>query len=463
MKSKFTLCVVLAGLVAVGGPVYAELCTIDDVPAATLLLPYFEVDIDDGDGDGLISCADPEEEGVTTLFSVNNASAAAQLVHVVLWTDWTVPTLDFDVYLTGYDVQTINICDIFRGRLPRTADKLRDAGDAFSPSPPPGSTQAADPWDRSFAGCAGRFPFNEVELSTDQIAHIREAHTGGESPIFEACAGANYGDDVARGYITIDVVNQCSLLFPGQPGYFAPGGTGVASNNNVIWGNYHYVDSANNFAQGETLVHIEAGGTAFDETTVNDTFYSRFTTLGEDNREPLATTFAARYITAGAFTGGTDLVVWREGGIPDFNGFSCGSTPLWHPLNQTQVVCFDEQENGVEICIPGEDRVSPPTGEAQTCFPNETQRVPVNSANPVPDGDDFATVDAIGGWCYLNLNYDLGAGAGGTGTSAPPDPKQAWVSTIFSALGRFSTGMDAIQLDSACTATSPGVFIDTAP
>jgi len=463
MKSKFTLCVVLVGLVAVGGPVYAELCTIDDVPAATLLLPYFEVDINDDDEDGILNCADPDDRGVTTLFSVNNASAAAQLTHFVLWTDWTVPTLDFDVYLTGYDVQTVNMCDIFRGRLPRTADRSRDAGDAFSPSPPIGATQAAPPWDADFPGCAGRFPFNEVELNSEQIDHIRRGHTGLSSPIyFGNCLGANYSDGIARGYLTVDNVNRCSLEFPGDGGYFVQGGTGTANNNNVLWGNYHYVDAANNFAQGETLVHIEADA-ALTEATVNDTFYSRFTTIGEDNREPLATTFAARYITAGAFTGGTDLVVWREGGIPDFNGFTCGAVPLWHPLNQAQVVAFDEEENGTEICIPGEDRVSPPTGEAQTCFPNETQRVPVGQDSPVPGGDDVSPVDDIGGWLYLNLNYDLSAAAGGTGTSAFPDPKQAWVTTLFSALGRFSTGMDAIQLDSACTTEAEGVIIDPIP
>lgn len=51
-------------------PATAELCSIDAVPAATLLLPYFEVDLDSSDG-------------VTTLFSINNAEAAPALAHVV--------------------------------------------------------------------------------------------------------------------------------------------------------------------------------------------------------------------------------------------------------------------------------------------------------------------------------------------------------------------------------------------
>src|SRR5499426_2625771 len=106
---KTAVCLALLGLLALGGQALAVICTIDDVPAATLLLPYFEVS----------PCSDPN--GVTTLFSVNNASATAILAHVVVWGDLSVPVLDFNIYLTGYDVQTINMRDILNGTLPRTA------------------------------------------------------------------------------------------------------------------------------------------------------------------------------------------------------------------------------------------------------------------------------------------------------------------------------------------------------
>src|SRR6185436_2813446 len=76
----------------VNGPPF--ICTIEDSPAATLLLPYFEVDLNSADG-------------INTLFSINNASATAILAHVVLWSDLSVPTFDFNIYLTGYDVQTV--------------------------------------------------------------------------------------------------------------------------------------------------------------------------------------------------------------------------------------------------------------------------------------------------------------------------------------------------------------------
>ena len=60
---RAALCLALVGLFAAAGQAGAVICTVDDVPAATLLLPYFEVDI---------VCI---RAGVTTLFSVNNASA----------------------------------------------------------------------------------------------------------------------------------------------------------------------------------------------------------------------------------------------------------------------------------------------------------------------------------------------------------------------------------------------------
>ena len=117
---KTALCLALLGLLALGGQALAVICTIDEVPAATLLLPYFEVDLGN-------------QNGQTTLFSVNNASATAVLAHVVVWSDLSVPVLDFNIYLTGYDVQTINLRDILvGGSLPRTG--VRGPGPAATPS-----------------------------------------------------------------------------------------------------------------------------------------------------------------------------------------------------------------------------------------------------------------------------------------------------------------------------------------
>ena len=91
--------VAVASLVLAGNQAFAVEDAIDVVPAATLLLPYFQVNLADNNG-------------VDTLFSVNNASAAPQIAHITFWTDMSRPTLDFDIYLTGYDVFTVRLGNV---------------------------------------------------------------------------------------------------------------------------------------------------------------------------------------------------------------------------------------------------------------------------------------------------------------------------------------------------------------
>src|SRR5699024_5063568 len=130
------------------------------------------------------------------------------------------------------------------------------------------------------------------------------------------CAGRKLGDNIARGYITVDTVSNCTLRFPGDPGYFLPRGTGDATDDNVLWGDYFYVNSAANFADGNAMVNIEASPTTSETNTSGFyTFYGRYDSpawSAADDREPLATNFAARYVNGGAFSGGTDLIVWRD-------------------------------------------------------------------------------------------------------------------------------------------------------
>jgi len=480
---KVLVCSALAFLLAMGGQAFAAICTIDDVPAATLLLPYFEVDLSHvGDGGGQ-----------TTLFSINNASAAAAIAHVTVWTDWSIPTLDFDVYLTGYDVQTINVRDLFNGIVPRTADRGADAGDAFSPSPPPGATQATAvnpftgpftpgvPTEFDFASSAGpcSAPYASPVLDSGRIAQLRLAHTGHNASSYGGCVGHDHGDNIARGYITVDSVTQCNLLFPSSPGYFAPG-IGIADTRNILWGDYFYINTSENFANGETLVHIESCGVPptvlGPSQTVGSTvggagrnadcpfplgeytFYGRYAAVaGQDQREPLATTFAARYLNGGPFDGGTSFIVWRDSKtVPTgINGAQdCGDAPAWFPLNQTDVVGFDEQENPEDLCTTTSD-VSPPPTSQPTCFPLEAQRVGIGQP-PAPGGDN-PNPTAPFGWIYLNLNSLVNVGAAAQYPVNNPNIMQNWVSNEMDAHGRFSVGQDAIKLDTACTAGQTNV------
>ncbi len=107
---KRFLTMALVGVLALGltSTAYATYCANDVVPASTLLFPFVEFDYSiDGD------------LGPTTLFSITNVSNKAQIVHITLWTDYSIAILDFNLVLTGYDVQTMNIRDILRkGLLP---------------------------------------------------------------------------------------------------------------------------------------------------------------------------------------------------------------------------------------------------------------------------------------------------------------------------------------------------------
>jgi hypothetical protein len=132
--------------------------------------------------------------------------------------------------------------------------------------------------------------------------------------------------------------------------------------------------------------------------------------------------------------------------------------PPWYPLDETQVVSFDTQEDAFEIC--GEfttgGPVSPPgtTTFRDFCFPLETGRYSVEEG-------DLAAIPYDFGWLYLNLNFTLGS------TPNPgPDPEndpyecadiglfgaiaQSWVTSELDSEGIFSVGFAGTQLSSAC-------------
>jgi Chaperone of endosialidase len=442
--ARVALVLVMAGMLLAAGPAAAVICTIDAVPAATLLLPYFEVDLSN-------------PNGLTTLFSVNNASATAILVHVVIWSDLSVPVFDFNIYLTGYDVQSVNLRDIIvLGNVPQTASAGQDGGDKISPK---GSLSQ----DINFASCTGVLP--PPPLPSIFTAHLQAALTGRPSAVLGGlCAGQALGDNIARGYITMDTVSNCSLRFPGDNGYFLSGGGGDATNQDVLWGDWFIVNTVQNFAEGGDLVHIEAApgvGTsgqipANPATTTSGryTFYGRYLTppwTAVDNREPLATNFAVRYLNGGPFSGGTSLLVWRDSKVNQ-GPFTCPATPgvrpCWYPLGQEGITIFDEQEHPV---VPQTFPFSPqPPNVGLIPFPAETQRTQVGGSSlPVPF--NF-------GWIYLNLNTTVAC----AGANPPVDPAaaQAWVVYTLASNGHFAVGIDAIRLDSACSALhfTPGAL-----
>lgn len=423
---KYVIGLLLFGLLAPVAGVRAMLGTIDNTPAATLLLPYFEVDLSN-------------PNGITTLFAINNTGrgrsvedqfdnfASAALVHVTLWTDLGVPTFAFDVYLTGFDVQTINVRDIFNGVLPSTASAGQDPTDTLSPKGPLSQ-------DINFFTCnkddqlppddifnRSKMPYPNPALTAQEIAALRNAHTGQASSLLGGqCGGANHGDNIARGYITIDDVVQCTSFstFPSSPGYFPTGQ--VAGGRNLHSGDFFLIDPSQNFAQGDTLVHIEWSS----NLNSGYTFYGRLVNgAATDNREPLATRWIAPYRQGGSSATATDLLVWRDPTVPGpLTGFACGSLPAPFPLGQTQIVARDGEGNATPI-----NPANPP-------FPYATQRVRV--------GGPALPVAPRAGWLQLDLNTAVVGGLFG-GRS------QSHVTVLQSSQGRFSGGHTAIQLDSA--------------
>ncbi|MBY0278950.1 hypothetical protein K2Z84_26765 [Candidatus Binatia bacterium] len=443
-KLAFALALAVATLAFAATPrdARAEYGTADQVPAATLLLPYFEVKLDD-------------PTGVTTSFSINNATATAVLAHVTLWTDEGVPTFNFDVYLTGYDAQNINLRSIFDGgMLPITADAATDPTDTISPKGPLSQDINFPPSSMTPTVGTCEVPYASPELTSAERRHLRTAHTGRRSDVLNGCAGANYGDLVARGYVTVDVINTCTSLNPTDPSYF----TSFTTVQNVLWGDYTISSEAQNSEIASSLVHIEAcGGLQYvgnnqggicSIASGDYSFYGRLNGFtATDQREPLATTFATRFVNGGTFNGGTDLLVWRDNkkAPTGANGkHNCNKKPAWFPLSQSDVVSFDETENPADLCfLP--DNVSPPIGGVQSCFPLVTQRVSTATGNPI--GKPMNTPQSFG-WVYLNLNHTVAG-------DLQPGVAQAWVESVQSASGRFAVGFQAIPFDNA-SRTNPG-------
>ena len=379
----------------------------NDSPSATLLMPFFQVDLGNANG-------------WTTVMSINNASATAVLAHVTVWSDMAVPVLAFNVYLTGYDVQVIDMRTIMSATLPRTASDGQDPQDTISP-------QGNFSQDINFASCQGVLP--PPVLPAGYAPHIQNSLTGQYSAFFNGCSGKAYGDNIARGYVTVDTVNNCTLRVPGDIGYFYSGGVGDATNQNVLWGDFYYINSTNNLARGNSLIHVHADATAAETIASGDyTFYgSRIGWSAADNRQPLATTYVTRYLNNVLFfPSGTELLVWRDPKTRQ-QPFNCGTNPAWYPLGQEVIVAFDESEHNTQVnTIP---------------FPLATQNVAIGNA--------ILPLSNTRGWLVLDLNTTA---TGQTPGLNDTTVAQALVTTAFNNFGHYSVGYRTIQLDSAANA-----------
>jgi hypothetical protein len=402
---KGLLLLLVAVVAAVSRPACAVICSVDNVPAATLLLPYFEVDLND-------------PNGIDTVFTVVNASATAGLAHVVLWTDLGIPTYAFDVYLTGYDVEKVDLRLLFAGGVaPRTATAGQDPTDQISPKGPLSQ-------DINFASCTGHLPV--LPLAAPVLAHIRAAHTGLASATFSGnCSGRALGDNVARGYVTIDTVAACTSPLPDDPTYYS---TPWTTTQNIYYGNFEFINRTLSTSYAGPLVAIEASNTNPATSSAGRyTFYGRFNGYNAtDFREPIATQWQTRILSNATFGQNTDVIVWRDPGVTQAP-FACGGNPAWYPLPLESLILFDEQEQPI-VPVPS------------NAFAAAAQRVPASSL-----GAPFASG-------YLRASFSLPSGTGSTEPPVDPLARQAYVFAVTSSNGKYGIGLAAFALDSACVA-----------
>jgi hypothetical protein len=362
--------------------VLEEGCNFGARPAATLLVPYFEVELDD-------------PGGLTTLLAVGNANQGPALARVVLWTDWGIPTLAFDVYLKKDDVETINLRDVFAGHLPETGGV-------------------------GFSHCT--IPLTNPAIGPAEQARLAQQHTG-QPDGQNLCSGSGRaGAGIATGFLTIDALNRCSdaVRYPIDEGYFVQGGDGVAGNGNVLYGDFFYVDPGEDFAQGSEAVHIVADAERFGGAA--STFYGRLPgATGLDERAPLGTRYRARYLNGGAFSGGTDLVVWAE-------------PTQFHP----EATLCGQRQNFVDVC---QDLTFAPFDEDAVAA-EPTLRAPVvEVAFKVAVGGPELPVAASFGLLDVRNRTVLGCLV----TPAGEAPLQSWVLPLHKASGRFSLGLNAAR------------------
>jgi hypothetical protein len=374
-QASLTVALTLAALFA-GASLLAQPVAPGDRPGATLLFPYFEVDLED-------------PLGINTLSAIGNATVEPIVAHVVVWTDWGVPTLTFDLNLDANAVATLSWRDVMAGRLPA------NSGGGACPQP---------------------------ALDDTAVTRLRAQHTGAAADDGRCYGSSQQGRAV--GYATVDVVRGCAedVTLPSQAGYFVDGGLGFATNDNVLWGDYEFVEPGENFAQGFEAVQIPA------DASYEETFYRPHLLAAElspegteDNRAALGTLYRTRFLSGGSFDGDSELVVWlgEEFASGTTEGFSCNRGPR-DACQRLHLRFFNE------------------AGEAMSAAQLEVDRLALRLrlgeggvATPAPFG-------------ILEVENRTASACFQVPT---PLPLQAWPLAILRAEGRFSVGLRATRLD----------------
>jgi hypothetical protein len=462
MKKTFLTCMAILALFAIAGSAGAITCTIDQRPAATLLVPRFGVSLN---ADSTVKRGTPDS--YDTLIAIGNASSAPMIAHVSVFNRRSTLVLDFNVALTGFDVVTWRMSDVISGLIPSTPvskshtppdfnlDPLQDAcqrndtgGTAGGKTYPPAAVYPAangylrvrplnptTPDDNVLATTAYPVPaFDPASSFAKQVIDSLDDTPDSLGCLDDTVDGVTAGGAV--GYVTIDHANYCNLSNPSDPLYYARDAMG---NENNLFGDIIFISGEGIGTYGMACVQIESdtefGQQNNTDTSRTRTFYARYWTPSTetvcancgapcpnvnflncgapwdegfgDQREPLGLKWAVRYFTNPNVISLID--VWRaSSGIrTDLTG-PIGTTsnpPAGEPLctivePTVQLNFFDEDENGVSQIGPGPCPSPCSTPPPATFnFPLETNRRPVTDFTlPTPNP---ATVNA--GWISMSF------------------------------------------------------------
>lgn len=367
-----------------GSLALAPLAHAGGTPAATLLLPYFEVQLPAAPGAPV--------QGSTTWLTLTNAQRDATLTRVVVWSDLAVPVYGFNVHLERFATQRIDLQQVLIGNVPQTGGPDQpEKCEAYLPPPRP---------------------------SAAEVAELQALLTGKPSPRDGKCAGFDHGERIARGYVTVDVVNRCDKVSnPSLTGYFAPGGTGIASNANVLIGGALMLDPTKKSAIAVPVAHLTVPAKEIPEGV--QTFYGRY--VGKtalDGRTALGSEFAAQYYAGtddALAPRATALFVWRDTQSPAADRFACQARPTWYPLAVTAITAVDLAGTPSVLPLPS----SP--------LPLAANRIRLGSSDLALPYDE--------GWLYLDLDL----------TEPKLEEPQSFVTVLYRSRGRVRTAAPAAR------------------
>jgi len=467
MKKTLITCVVVVGLLAIASTAGAITCTIDQRPAATLLVPYFTVTFNpDGTPLGLGNLARD------TIVTICNASQSPMIAHASVFNERSILVLDFNIALTGFDCQSMRMSEVLRGNLPvtgiATSTGLVDACQRNASAPvfpdPDGFIRVrpvnpTDSQDNSLATTLYPTPAFSSAFELLLLDTLDGDFDGAGG--YSACTppdGLNITNPI-RGYMTIDHVNYCNLSNPSDNLYYKNDAIG---NENNLFGEVIFTSGSGIPTNGGSTVNIEAdasldgANTTDTPPTLLRTFYRRYWAASGpnadpacnnctdgpdgtennlavrapwdfgvgDRREPLGLKYAARWFEGGGIN--SFFNVWRgsSGSLTNLIGSSCTAQ-----LPTVTLDFFDEDENTVTqgVCP------SPPVGCVTSFnFPLETQRTAVATFARPPG--------AVAGW--VNMRFFNSAAPNGGRLD------QAWVTYDFEGQAAFlSASAPGTQLD----------------